>query len=190
MLDHDISLISRCFFPPDNPGPADVGIVFGMNDPRRPARQAIELFHAGAVRRLLFTGGHNDRLGTSEARAMARLAQEGGVPPDAILIEDQARNTDENVRFSKRLLERRFGAGGVDSAMLLTIHYHLRRALLAAGRQFSPRVALRWTCYASLHYDSQTWFEVERGRRDVLSESRKIEQYYGIPLAELLRQTP
>ena len=81
--------------------------------------------------------------------------------------------------------EDRWGAAGVGSVMLLTIHYHLRRAHLAARRRIPEDVALGWTCYPSLHYTSRNWFEVERGRRDVTSEIEKIERYYGLKLADL-----
>jgi uncharacterized SAM-binding protein YcdF (DUF218 family) len=181
-----VGLIGRCFFPRDHPGKSDVAIVFGMNDPRRPARRAAELFHAGMVRKLLFTGGYNKWLGQSEAHEMARLARQDGVPEAAMLIEDQARNTDDNIKLSSRLLDDRVGLDSVASVTLVTIHYHLRRAHLAARRQFPAEVALRWTCYASLHYTSENWFDVEQGRRDVMTEISKIERYYGLTLKDLL----
>jgi vancomycin permeability regulator SanA len=190
MNDADIEDISRCFFPPDRPMRADVAIVFGMNAPQRPVDRAVELFHAGTVRQLLFTGGHNDRLGAVEAVEMARLARAAGVPDAAILVEDRALNTEENVDFSWRLLERRFESGDVGSVMLLTIHYHLRRAHLAARRRLPAGIAVCWTCYPSLHYTARNWFEVERGRRDVMAEVGKIERYYGMTLARLLERFP
>ncbi|MGE0845704.1 MAG: YdcF family protein [Flavobacteriaceae bacterium] len=180
-----IERIGRCFFPPDRRLRADVAIVFGMSAPERPVERAVELFNAGIVRRLLFTGGYNERLGRAEADEMAVLANGQGVPAEAILIEDRARNTEENIELSCRLLEDRWGAAGVGSVMLLTIHYHLRRAHLAARRRIPEDVALGWTCYPSLHYTSRNWFEVERGRRDVTSEIEKIERYYGLKLADL-----
>lgn len=184
----DTESLSRCFFPPDRREPADVAIVFGMSVPRRPVERAAELFHAGLVPKLLFSGGYNPRLGRPEAHEMAELAQAQGIPAEAILIEDKALNTQENIEFSHRLLEDRLGRGGVGSVMLLTIHYHLRRACLAARRRFPADVGLCWTCYASRYYTSDNWFEVERGRRDVMAEIRKIEGYYGLALDDLLRQ--
>ncbi len=188
MNDVGIEEISRCFFPPDRQMRADVAIVFGMSVPQRPVDRAVELFHAGMVSRLLFTGGYNDRLGGIEAHEMVKLAQEAGVPAEAILIEDRALNTEENIGFSWRLLEERFGPGGIGSIMLLTIHYHLRRAYLAARNRFPSEIAVCWTCYASLYYKSLNWFDVERGRRDVMTEIEKIERYYGMKLNDLVRQ--
>lgn len=190
MNDPDIEGISRCFFPPDRRIPADVAIVFGMNMPQRPVDRAVELFHAGTIRRLLFTGGYNQRLGAVEAHEMARLARESGVPAEAILIEDSALNTEQNIDYSWRLLQQRFGPNGIGSVMLLTIHYHIRRAHLAARKRLPAELAVCWTCYDSLHYTPQNWFDVERGRRDVMAEIEKIERYYGVTLHQLLDRHP
>lgn len=186
MNDADIERIGRCFFPPEHRVRADVAIVFGMNTPQRPVERAVELFHAGAVRRLLFTGGYNPRLGAVEAHEMARLAQAAGVPANAILIEDRARHTEENVDLSRQLLEHRSETDGLGPVMLLTIHYHLRRAHLAARRRLPAETELGWACYPSVHYTAQNWFAVERGRRDVMAEIGKIERYYGVTLDHLL----
>lgn len=118
---------------------------------------------------------------------MAELARGRGVPAEAILIEDQARNTSENIRFSYALLERSLGLASLRSVMLLTIHYHLRRAFLAARSRFPPEIGLLWACYASLYYTADNWSEVERGRRDVMAEIQKIKSYYGLTLSDLLR---
>jgi uncharacterized SAM-binding protein YcdF (DUF218 family) len=184
----DVEAVSRCFFPPDSQERADIAIVFGMSAPVRPVGLAVDLFHAGMVPRLLFTGGYNKRLGCVEALEMARLASESGVPADAILVEDKALNTEENVEFSYRILEDRLGFGSVRSIMLLTIHYHLRRAHIAARRRFPPEVVLNWKCYGSLYYTPTNWFAVERGRQDVATEIGKIEHYYGLTLDDLARQ--
>ncbi|MBX3581359.1 MAG: YdcF family protein [Rhizobiaceae bacterium] len=185
----DIESIGNCFFPADRLVKADVAIVFGMSDPTRPAQRAIELFHAGMVGQLVFTGGYNKRLGEAEARVMAKLATESGVPADAMLIEDRAQNTEENVKLSLGLLSERVGSALPGSILLLTIRYHLRRAYIAARRHFPTETAIGWTCYESRHYTSADWFEVDRGRRDVMTEIEKIDRYCGLSLDEVARQS-
>lgn len=189
MKREDIESIGRCFFPPDRLMQADVAIVFGMSDPKRPADKAIELFHAGMIRQLVFTGGYNKSLGHAEAHVMAKLAAESGIPASAMLIEDKALNTDENVSLSYGLLSERLGTGRTGSIMLLTIRYHLRRAYIAARRHFPAETAICWTCYESRHYTSENWFEVDRGRRDVMTEIEKIDRYYGLTLDEVARRS-
>lgn len=189
MNDLDVALLSRCFFPPERQARADVAIVFGMSAPERPVARAVEIFRAGLADSLLFTGGHNPRLGQAEALEMARLAREQGVPREAILVEDQALHTEQNVEFSFRLLQDRLGVpGGIGSIMILTIQYHLRRAHLAARRRFPGETGLSWSCYPSRHYTAENWFEVAQGRRDVTAEIDKIERYYGLTPGDLARQ--
>ena len=187
MNQFDTGALGRCFFPPDRAGMPDVVIVFGMSAPHRPVERAASLFHAGRVPLLLFSGGYNPRLGRPEAHAMADLALAQGIPAQAILIEDRARNTQENIEFSHHLLEQRFGPAGPHGVMLLTIHYHLRRACLAARSRLPAEIDLCWTCYPSHYYTADNWFAVERGRHDVMSELRKIESYYDLAPADLLR---
>ncbi|MBZ9676650.1 YdcF family protein [Mesorhizobium sp. ES1-1] len=184
----DTKLITQCFFPSDSQANADVAIVFGMSNPARPLARAVELFEARMVRALLLTGGYNEKLRAVEAHEMARLARQRGVPADAILVEDRAVNTEQNVAFAWDMLQSRFGRGAIGSVMLLTIHYHMRRAYLAARRRLPADVALHWACYPSIHYSSENWFDVEQGRRDVESEIAKIERYYSLSLPEIARQ--
>ncbi len=159
-----------------------------MSDPERPVDCAVEVFKAGLVDRLLFTGGYNSRLGRAEAHAMSDLALQRGVPAEAILIEDQARHTDENIRLSYRLMKERMEPDQIGSVMLMTIQYHLRRAQIAASRCFGADVDLSWKSYPSLHYTASNWFEAPRGRDDISAEIDKIQRYYGLTLDDLLRK--
>lgn len=89
---------------------ADCIIVLGSHDTRVAARGA-ELFLAGWAPLLLFSGN----LGTltsaiwdrPEAEIFAEIAISMGVPPDRILIENQATHTGENVQYSRQLLQAR-----------------------------------------------------------------------------------
>jgi len=81
-----------------------------------PARRAAEVYFKGLAKVILFTGGSNGRNyellpnsrgDTTEAEMLAKEAMEHGIPKDAILLEDKAKNSGENVRFSQRLLKER-----------------------------------------------------------------------------------
>lgn len=157
---------------------ADVALVFGMNAPLRPAAHAIDLWQRGFARRLLFTGGFNTRLGAIEAEVMADAARQAGVPDDAILIEPLAGNTDQNAEFSARLLAQEAAAEDRLRLLIVTVHFHLRRALLAVRRWHGPDVTLGWSSYASRHYSAENWQASARARRDVATETAKIRLYY------------
>jgi uncharacterized SAM-binding protein YcdF (DUF218 family) len=86
--------------------PADGILVFGSND-LRVAEHAAQLFHRGQAPWILFSGSRGRMTqdwAETEAEAMARVAREGGVPEEAIFIENKATNTGENIRFARELL--------------------------------------------------------------------------------------
>ena len=87
---------------------------------------------AGEFRPLLIvSGGQGDDEPTSEASAMASYLIARGFPADRLLLEDQSRTTEENLLFSKAIMdELRPGA----RAMVVTSDFHAFRAALLARR--------------------------------------------------------
>lgn len=80
---------------------------------------------------LIVSGGKGVDERVSEASAMARYLVEGGFPADRIVLEDQSRNTGENLRFSKALMDSaRPGA----RCLVVTSSYHVLRAAIIARR--------------------------------------------------------
>ncbi|HUS07399.1 MAG TPA: YdcF family protein, partial [Bryobacteraceae bacterium] len=93
-----------------HPIPAEVILALGTND-LRVAGFAADLYLQGYGSTLLCSGGvahQNDLLATAwpktEAEMYADVAAARGVPREHILIEPQATNTAENIRFARRLL--------------------------------------------------------------------------------------
>lgn len=181
----NVSQIGKYLFVPDNPLNADVAIVLGMSDWRRPAALAVELHRAGRAKRLLFTGGYNSKVQATEALEMAALARASGVPEPNILIEPKASHTEQNMTLSRDLLEASLGADRLRSILLVTIHYHVRRALVAAQRHFPPPIKIGWVTYPSKYYSSSDWRFSQKGRENVASEISKIERYYAVSMPEV-----
>jgi uncharacterized SAM-binding protein YcdF (DUF218 family) len=180
----DTTQAGEYIFVPDNFLDADVAIVLGMSDFRRPVTRAVELYHEGHVRRLLFTGGYNWKIKATEAAEMASLARASRVPEADILVEPRAAHTDQNMKFSKELLAGSIGVTKLESILLVTIHYHIRRAIIAARRHFPNSIEIGWVCYPSRHYSSSNWRQSRHGREHVRSEVSKIEKYYAISVRE------
>jgi len=86
--------------------------------------QAVELYRAGFAPRLIFSSGYVFTL--REAEVMKAVAVDNGVPAHAILLEEQARNTFENVTLSARILREH----GWRRILLVSSPYHMRRATL------------------------------------------------------------
>lgn len=95
-----------------------------------------QLHQALAARRatspmLIVSGGQGADEQVSEAEAMARYLIEHGVPADSVTREDQSRTTEENLTFSKAIMERfrpRY------RCIVVTSNYHVFRAAILARR--------------------------------------------------------
>jgi uncharacterized SAM-binding protein YcdF (DUF218 family) len=86
----------------------------------------------GGEAMLLMSGGQGPDEDLPEARAMADYLIAAGVPAGRILLEDQSRTTQENLRFSKTLMrERRTDY----RALVVTNNFHVMRAAQIARKE-------------------------------------------------------
>lgn len=122
---------------------ADAIVILGGgtrgSDPPRPMTEINEagdrllygasLYHKGAAPVVLVTGGSIEWLTPEgigpEANDMSALMALLGIPPEALLLEAESRNTYENALFSKQLLADR----GMDEVLLVTSAMHMPRSL-------------------------------------------------------------
>lgn len=92
------------------PEKSDCIFVLGSHD-LRVANRGAELYLQGWAPLLIFSGGlGNVTKGIwteTEADQFAAIAINMGVPPDAILVENQSTNTGENITFTQKLLQER-----------------------------------------------------------------------------------
>ncbi|MGQ4722511.1 ElyC/SanA/YdcF family protein [Streptomyces tunisiensis] len=120
--------------------PCSVAIGLGSHD-LGVADTTADLYHRDMMPLIVFTGATSrttrDRMPRGEAEHYRERAMELGVPTDAILVEPQARNTGENIRFSRALLEEHRAA--VSSVLLVSKPYEERRAY-ATARKLWPGV--------------------------------------------------
>ncbi|MGW4850805.1 YdcF family protein [Streptomyces sp. NPDC004288] len=124
------------------PRPCSVGIGLGSHD-LSVADVTADLYHRGMFPLIVFTGATSrttaSRMPRGEAEHYRDRALELGVPAAAILVEPNARNTGENIRFSRRLLAD--SEVEVDSALLVSKPYEERRAY-ATARQLWPEIEI------------------------------------------------
>ncbi|WP_433341250.1 YdcF family protein [Streptomyces sp. CA-253872] len=127
--------------------PCSVALGLGSHD-LGVADVAARLYLAGTVPLLVFTGATSattrEQMPRGEAEHYRERAVALGVPPHAILVEPEARNTGENVRFSRALLDRE--GADVRSALLVCKPYEERRAY-ATAQKLWPEV--KWRCTSS-----------------------------------------
>ncbi|MFJ5996910.1 YdcF family protein [Streptomyces sp. NPDC092370] len=123
-----------------SPRPCSVAIGLGSHD-LGVADRAVDLYKRGMAPLLIFTGATSpttrERMPRGEAVHYRERAVELGVPSSDVLVEPRARNTGENIRFSRELLEE---AGvEVSSVLLISKPYEERRAY-ATARKLWPGV--------------------------------------------------
>ncbi len=83
--------------------------------------------------KLIMSGGQGADEDLPEGRAMRQWAVDHGVPEDAVLAEEASKNTEQNLRFSWKVMEADGGMdNGVPQVLVVSDNYHVYRALLVA----------------------------------------------------------
>jgi uncharacterized SAM-binding protein YcdF (DUF218 family) len=159
----------------DYSAPADVIIVLGCS-PYAPrggpsaclsarGHHAAELYHKGLAEHIIATGGFIDN-GATEASVMLRVLTSEGVPESAVILEEQAHNTIQNIGYSKEIMQK----NGWDTAILVTEPYHIKRATLIAqdaGLHVYPSPAV----------DSPLWRNPDQRNSRVLRDTLSLVLY-------------
>ena len=77
------------------------------------------------------SGGQGSDESMPEAEAMRRYLSAQGIPDELILVEDQSKNTYQNMAFSKKIIEEDFAKGthdaGAPRVLFSTTNYHVFR---------------------------------------------------------------
>lgn len=87
---------------------------------------------AGRSPVIVVTGGKGSDEHVSEAFAMSEYLFERGVPAEDVVLEDRATTTEENLRYSKKLLADRGLTGRV---VAVTNNYHVFRTAVLSRKQ-------------------------------------------------------
>ena len=127
----------------DPPAAADVIFVFGSQAFAVPARAA-DLYRAGHAPLVLVSGRYGrmtrGRFAATEAEVFRDRLVQDGVPPESIVVEPDAGNTLENVRFGLTALHRR--GVTVRRALLVAKPFVMRRCAATFARQ-APDIEVR-----------------------------------------------
>ncbi len=115
---------------------ADVAIVLGAavtdNEVspvyRERINHAIWLYRSGYVDHIITTGGRSEDDSISEAEAARQYILQQGISEGVILIEDNSKITEENLKFSKEIM----ADNGWDSCIIVSDPLHMKRAMLMA----------------------------------------------------------
>lgn len=170
--------LSKFMMVPNRVLAADVTLVLGMTLWERPLALARQVHEAGLAGTLIFTGGFNPKIHTTEADAMMDCWEHWGCPTGPVLLDNQASNTRENMLFSKSLLEE-CGKFKPDLKInVISINYHMCRALLTLVDVMGSHIRVGAVNYISQYCDPKSWCMNPRGQALVLQEARKIKTYF------------
>lgn len=175
-----IRALTDYMFVPDRVLSADVTIVLGQTLWQRPLEKAIALYEAGLAGTVLFTGGFNARLGAAEAFKMQSAWADKTYPLSHVLVDTDATNTLENMINAKRLLESSGRYRQDLSVNLVSINYHMRRALETLKQVWGQEIRVGIANYPSQYCHPMHWFENDTGRHLILTESEKIKKYLSV----------
>jgi uncharacterized SAM-binding protein YcdF (DUF218 family) len=98
-----------------------------LQDDTNPVSVVPDLARRYPNAKIIFSGGSSDTLkpGLSEAAIVKQIFISWGIPADRILVEEQSQTTEENARFTARLLH----PAPQSRWLLVTSSYHIPRAV-------------------------------------------------------------
>jgi uncharacterized SAM-binding protein YcdF (DUF218 family) len=122
--------------------PFDVGIMLGGSmryyngDVNRPVYgsgvdrliQTVELYKAGKIKKILLSGGSGRLLQQQvrESQTLKDVLVRMAVPEEDIILENESRTTNENIKFTSELLK---SNPELKNILLITSGFHMRRSL-------------------------------------------------------------
>ena len=133
--------------------PADAIVVVSGGDTRARTAAGIDLYNQGWAEYLVLSGAALDKSGPSNAAAMKLQAEEAGIPTDAILVDEEAMNTQQNAENTRSIFkERSFG-----DVIWVTSGYHQRRASLEFNKRADDTVIRNYPVVSDKDWDWYWW---------------------------------
>ena len=158
--------------------PCDVILIPGGSHPQL-IQRAIELYKKGMANYILVSGGENRKIPDypSEAEYLKSIAIKEGVPSEAVLCEEIARNTYENAVYSYEIMKDK----ELDDKKVILVckEYHSRRALFTFQKVFPVYTEFfvePVTDIKGLSRDN--WFTKDEYIKTVMGEVEKMAKYF------------
>ena len=128
---------------------------------------AARLYHAGRVSYVVPSGGvawdfEGGKI--TEAEYMKKLLLERGVPEEAIVLENEATTTKENMIYATLQMNRKLGLTGMKKAYVATSQSHMRRSLRFAEVLLPSTVEVAPCAAVGGLDDKDCWYKTDVGR--------------------------
>lgn len=104
-----------------------------LNSSANRLSQTVDLYYQGKIKKIILSGGNGNIVGNQENEAInaAAYLKRIGIPEEAIIIDKKARNTHENFKYSKELLNQN---GEIANILVITSAFHVPRSRLIAKK--------------------------------------------------------
>jgi hypothetical protein len=161
------------------PKQADVIIVGGCRDLGL-ADKAAELYHVGISKTVITTGYQPSYMDITEAKLLADRCVKLGVPKSDIILENNAKNTGENIRLSAQIVN--------DARSVVLIHkpYMSLRFLATAEAQWPNQETKFYSACQDIDFkDYCSIHGLEKVTHTMLGDMKRMDDY-----AEAGYQTP
>jgi uncharacterized SAM-binding protein YcdF (DUF218 family) len=158
------------------PAAADIALVFGTRLPD-PAHVALDLYARRLVPLIALTGGINRIDGLPEAHRHRDILVAGGVPIDAIMVEERSTNTLENVQCALPLIAERLPLASITRVLVVAKWFHSRRAVMTLKRHMPAGVRYYPVTYAPPGLERGRWRHDDAARAAVLKNWDAIPRY-------------
>lgn len=165
---------------------SDVILIPGGSNPQLMER-AVDLYNKGFAKYILPSGGHNNKIQNyeSEWEYLREIGIQLGVPENAILKEDKAKNTYENALLSFDVIK--VNNISIKNVILVCKAYHSRRALLTYQSVFTKDIKF----YVSTIIDNRGISKDNRFLDNesitiVMNEVVKIGRYFEHKISEMV----
>ena len=156
--------------PQPAPARSDAIVVISGDEQMARFAEGVNLYKQGFGRYLVFSGAAFDN-GTSNADVMHDLAVQRGVPRSAILEEPLGEDTWGNAVYTRQVLEEH----GLQSAILVTSPYHLRRAEVTFDAAYAGSgIQLMVHAAPDSEWRKQSWWQQPETRRLTFTELQKL----------------
>src|SRR5579864_4972373 len=158
----------------DTPQPAprksDAIVVISGDEQLARFAEGVNLYQQGFGTYLVFSGAAYDN-STSNADVMRDMAMQRGIPESAILEEPQGEDTWGNAVYTRQVLEEH----GLQSAILVTSPYHLRRAQETFDAAYEGSgIQLVVHAAPDSQWRKQSWWQQAETRRLTFTELQKL----------------
>lgn len=153
------------------------------------AMTAAKLYQEGRVKYIVPSGGVswvNNGVSMTEACLMSQILIAEGVPAEAVVIENDARTTRENMIYGTLQINRKCRFNDVSDIVLVTSFWHMKRSLALASA-FLPRMINVHAYPTFPNRDKEEWLCMEENIKLLDNEIRLLKNLADTRIIEDLK---